>query len=290
MNTRAIHHAIYDYLNDYSVFDNSINDLAIIGSFSGHYGWRDTAFGDCDIWILCDDIRNNETWKTVKTMLNDLKLYLQFKFPSLCVLYEVAYGPYKPEVKNLVSDLLFLHITVDDFNSYKKHSDFTKLSWSKYRGFYSPTILYDLLIANEPISLNLLSVKYGIEDSIQVLKSKRFDIVKYDFNLNNFVVISYSLGDCAFSEYMLYVSMTNARNYFRAIGLAVADNLQNELFVNYFCDYLNNDSLKDIYTTKKSVEKYGYGIVDVNALYLKVLIFLEELSIAWRRLSCDLNY
>lgn len=285
MNTKEINNVINDFWNRDYVFDKCIKDMAFLGSFSGHYGWKNTAFGDCDIWILCDDINNVKTWDSIERILDTLKSYLKHVFPNIFVLYEVAYGPYKPEITVLDSDVLFLHITVDDIDSYKKHSDFTKLSWSKYLGFRNSKILSDLLSLCEPLSLNLQTVRYGLGDSLHALERKKFEIEKYDFDKKCLVKDSYYLGDCAFSEYMLYMAMTNARNFYRAQGISVADSLPNDLFVKEFCHYLNNNTLQDIYSIKKDVEMFGYGCVHVNVLYEKVYSFLKDLCYAWKHIS-----
>lgn len=286
MNTKEINAVINDFWNRGYAFDQCIKDMAFLGSFSGHYGWKNTAFGDCDIWILCDDINNVESWDSIEKMLDSLKSYIKNVFPDLYILYEVAYGPYKPEIPVLDSDVLFLHITVDDIDSYKRHSDFTKLSWSKYLGFFNSRILSELMIFYEPLSLNLQTVRYGLDDSLHTLESKKFEIEKYDFDKNCFVKDSYYLGDFAFSEYMLYISMTNARNFYRAQGISTADSLPNDLFVKDFCHYLNNNTLQDIFRIKKDVEMSGYGCVHVDLLYEKVCSFLKDLCYAWEHLSC----
>ena len=97
------------------------------------------------------------------------------------------------------------------------------------------------------------------------------------------VMFSYKLENYAFSEYMLYVAMTNARNFFRALNFQSADILCNDKFVEEFCFYLNNDTLKSIYQIKKNVEQHGYGIISIKELYNVTYCFMEELNIVWER-------
>lgn len=285
MKVIKINHSINLFFERIPIFNKKIVDVAFLGSFSGHYGWKETSFGDCDLWFFCDDINDKSTWDYIFKTLEALSKYLCLQYPELTIIYEVAYGPYKPEIAKLDHEVLFLHITVDDKRSYQEHSDFTKLSWSKYECYKNKHMLNDLCAYYEPLSLDLLTAKYGIEEGLSRLREGSLDIIKYDFNENKMRTFSYKLGNYVFSEYMLYISMTNARNFFRALGFASADTLQNDQFVEEFCCYLNSDSLKKIYHIKKNVEKHGYEIISPKELYDISYSFMEELSIAWRKSS-----
>lgn len=285
MKVIKINRSINLFFETTPIFNKKIIDVAFLGSFSGHYGWKETSFGDCDLWFFCDDITDKSTWDYIYNTLEALSKHLSLEYPELTIIYEVAYGPYKPEIAKLDYEVLFLHITVDDKKSYREHSDFTKLSWSKYECYKKKHMLNDLRAYYEPLSLDLQTAKYGIEEGFSRLREGSLDIIKYDFNENKMRTFSYKLGNYVFSEYMLYISMTNARNFFRALGFESADILQNEEFVEEFCCYLNSDSLKRIYHIKKNVEKHGYEIISPKKLYDVTYSFMEELSIAWGKSS-----
>lgn len=282
MKVININRSINLFFEKYTIFDDRVVDAAFLGSFSGHYGWKETSFGDCDLWFFCNDINDKSVWKHIQNTVDALSKYLCSEYPQIAIIYEVVYGPYKPEIAKLEHEILFLHIIVDDKKSYQEHSDFTKLSWSKYECYKDKNRLSDLCAYYEPLSLDLQNAKYGIADSLSRLKKGSLDIIKYDFNENKMKIFSYKLGDYAFSEYMLYIAMTNARNFFRSLNFKSADILRNEEFVKKFCHYLHSDILKSIYEIKKNVENYGYEVVEPKDLHDMTYYFMEKLSIAWK--------
>lgn len=282
MKVKDINRSINNFINNSLSNYSHIIDIAFLGSFSGHYGWKETSFGDCDIWIYCHDISDKSIWSCIHAFLESLKAYLQTEFPELITFFEVAYGPYKPSVDQLVAEVLFLHITVDDGESYKKHSDFTKLSWSKYTCYRNKNLLSDLCIRHKPLSLDLNTAKYGIYEGFDCLKKQSVDILKFNFDEGRIYTCTYHLGDHVFSEYMLYMAMTNARNLFRAKGYSSADILPNSNFVQEFCEYTGSNSLMDIFKMKQLVEKHGYGIISQQVLFDAVYAFLWELSTVWK--------
>lgn len=282
MMVKEINQSINHFLQHTPLFNDQIIDAAFLGSFSGHYGWKETAFGDCDIWLYCNSIQSPDTWDHIYFFLEALREHLQMAYPQILTVYEVAYGPYKPAVDILDQELLFLHITVDDQRSYELHSDFTKLSWSKYPCYRNRGLLANLLVQNSPFTLDLYNAKFGISDGLTNLQERTVEIRKYDFSKKCMRTFSYHFGNHVFSEYMLYLAMTNARNYFRAKGCSFADAMPNDAFVQEFCRITKIESLIEIYRIKKRAERLGYGVISQQTLLEAVYAFLNQLNALWK--------
>ena len=178
---------------------------------------------------------------------------------------------------------MFIHLNVDDEDTYIEHSEFTKFSWSKYKCYSKSETLLDLYQnKGNKIGMDILTSKYGIMDTIDVLNAKEYSLHSYDIFSGYKNRIYFRMGTAEYNEYLLYASMTNARNVGRLNGWKQADYLQNKDYVELFCSRYSNNLLKEIYSMKYEVENRGYGVINnnkLNTLVMEFMKYLQELQI-----------
>ena len=117
MNTKSIHYLILSMLQkEIPRQQKLIVDYAILGSCSGHYGWKETRFCDFDLWIYCYDLNSPSTFAFIKNIIEKIRHATIEMFE--CEVKALAMnGPYKPDVWQInYRDELFLHLLLDDSN------------------------------------------------------------------------------------------------------------------------------------------------------------------------------
>lgn len=280
MNTKEIHDTVENYIiNKILPFRNEIIDIAFLGSFSGHYGWKSTRFGDCDLWIFSKNLRSKELWVEIREFVLGLVEEINQKYSDLEVSFNVINGPYKPPVYSLEQEHLFIHLNVDDEETYSEHSEFTKFSWSKYKCYSKPEILLELYQkTGDKTKMNILTSKYGVMDTLNILNMKELRVHFYDVFSGCKDESCFKMGSAEYNEYLLYAAMTNARNIGRLNGWKQADYLPNREFVDMFCAYSSNHLLEEIYSVKSEVENRGYRIINSNELSKLVWNFMKYLQ------------
>lgn len=256
---------------------NNVLDYAILGSSSGHYGWKEVKFCDFDIWVLCNSISDKELLLGIRSIINDIKATVE---NENIVLFAGAYnGPYKPAIWRIDSkDILFLHFLIDDMESFNERSVFTKLSWSKYSAHNNKKLLKTLL-DRVPTEYDLLHSRCGI---LRTLDSLQRGVIKYNqINLSTGLqmVVEYDRESAQYIEFILHSVMMISRNRARLSNQKEADCLENLLFAEWYEKTYGDSFVRFIAEYKARVSNCGYGVIEsISVLEKKVICWLIELK------------
>lgn len=251
---------------------SNVIDYAILGSSSGHYGWKEVRFCDFDIWIYCNNIEDVTIISGIRKLIQDISEIMKNK--NIVVLADAINGPYKPEIWEVKSkDILFLHLLIDDENTYNRRSIFTKLSWSKYEARYNKNLLKELL-DRLPTESDLLYSKCGI---LKTLKTLQAGVVMYN-KMNLFTgeesQLEFNRESAQYIEFILHSVMTIARNRARLLHQTEADCLENMHFAEWYDKMYGSNFVKTIAEYKMKVSECGYGVIKSNTI-------LENRAIDW---------
>ena len=255
---------------------NNVIDYAFLGSSSGHYGWKEVRFCDFDVWIFCNTINDKEMMSGIRDIIEDIKEVVNNE--NILLIADAINGPYKPGIWRIDSkDILFLHLLIDDWQSYGERTIFTKLSWSKYDAHYNKDLLRTLL-DREPLEYDLLHSRCGI---LRTLDSLRYGVIKYDqINLSTGLQskVEFYRESAQYIEFILHSVMMISRNRARLSKQKEADCLENMLYAEWYEKMYGDDFVRSIVEYKTKVSKYGYGVIESTAVLEKVTIrWLEKL-------------
>lgn len=272
MLTKKIFDIIDPIIKKNMIIKSNMIDYAILGSSSGHYGWKEVRFCDFDIWIYCNNIEDVTITSGIRKLIRDINEIMKTK--NIVVLADAINGPYKPEIWKVKSkDILFLHLLIDDENTYKERSIFTKLSWSKYKACYNKNLLKELS-DKLPTESDLLYSKCGILKTIETLQA---GVVKYN-KISLFTgkksQLEFNRESAQYIEFILHSVMTIARNRARLLQQPEADCLENIYFAEWYDKKYNCNFVKTIAEYKMKVSECGYGVIKSSAI-------LENRAIDW---------
>lgn len=251
---------------------NNVIDYAILGSSSGHYGWKEVKFCDFDIWIFCNNISDTSMISGIRNLIEDIRAVVRNE--NIILLADAINGPYKPEIWRIDSkDILFLHFLIDDKQSYNERSIFTKLSWSKYNAHYNKYLLKKLL-DRVPTEYDLLHSKCGV---LKTLDSLKGGVIKYN-QINLFtglqLILEFNQESAQYIEFILHSVMMISRNRARLEKQEEADCLENTRFAEWYEKMYNDSFVRFIAECKAKVSDYGYGVIES-------ITDLEKMTICW---------
>lgn len=257
---------------DIMTIKNNVIDYAILGSSSGHYGWKEVRFCDFDIWIFCNNKSDIGMISGIRNLIEDTKEVV--KNGNIILLADAINGPYKPEIWRIDSkDILFLHLLIDDRQSYNERSIFTKLSWSKYDAHYNKYLLKTLL-DRVPTEYDLLHSKCGI---LRTLDSLQCGVIKYNqINLSTGLqlIVEFNRESTQYIEFILHSVMMISRNRARLSKQKEADCLENTSFAEWYEKMYGDSFVRFIAEYKAKVSDYGYGVIES-------ITVLEKMTICW---------
>lgn len=273
MLTEKVFNIIYPIIEKNMInLKNNVIDYAILGSSSGHYGWKEVRFCDFDIWIFCNHISDIDMISGIRNLIEDIRAVVSNE--NIFLLADAINGPYKPEVWRVESkDILFLHFLIDDRQSYNKRSIFTKLSWSKYNAHYDKYLLKKLL-DRVPTEYDLLHSKCGV---LKTLDSLQGGVIKYNqINLSTGLQLSleFNQKSAQYIEFILHSVMMISRNRARLMKQKEADCLENASFAEWYEKMYDDSFVRLIAEYKAKVSDYGYGAIES-------ITDLEKMTIRW---------
>lgn len=251
---------------------SNVIDYAILGSSSGHYGWKEVRFCDFDIWIYCNNIEDVTIISEIRKLIQDISEIMKNK--NIVVLADAINGPYKPEIWEVKSkDILFLHLLIDDENTYNRRSIFTKLSWSKYEARYNKNLLKELL-DRLPTESDLLYSKCGILKTLETLQAGVVTYNKMNLFTGEESQLEFNRKSAQYIEFILHSVMTIARNRARLLHQTEADCLENMNFAEWYDKMYSSNFVKTIAEYKMKVSECGYGVIKSSTI-------LENRTIDW---------
>lgn len=255
-----------------SLLNNNIVDYAILGSASGHYGWKEVKFCDFDLWIYCRKMSNICFINGINQLIEEIRDLLYKK--NILVYAEAINGPYKPSIWHIENkDVLFLHILVDDKNSYISRSIFTKLSWSKYKTFYKQDLLLELL-DRIPQKSDLLTSNCGILSTLDSLKKGYISYTCLSLTDGHQETYTFYRNSAQYIEYILHSILTIARNRLRILMMVEADTLNNKSFAQCYSEMFNDKYISIIADYKDKTSNFGFEAVGS-------IDSIEEIAINW---------
>lgn len=255
---------------------NNIIDYAILGSSSGHYGWKEVRFCDFDVWIFCNNINDISMFTGIRNIIEDIEAILNDE--NIILLADAINGPYKPEIWEINSkDILFLHLLIDDPQTYNERSIFTKLSWSKYEANYHKNLLKSLL-DRMPTEYDLLNSRCGI---LNTLESLQLGVIKYN-QINLFsgsqLIVEFKRESSQYLEFILHSVMMISRNRARLSKQKQPDCLENTSFADWYAETYGDSYVRHIAEYKAKVSNYGYGTIEtMPTLEINTIHWLENL-------------
>ncbi len=277
MFTRNNYELIYPIIENHLCgIKKDMIDFAILGSSSGHYGWKEVRFCDYDLWIYCESI-SSTIMLNIRRMIDEINK--TFQKENILLIAGAVNGPYKPEIWELGNqDVLFLHLLVDDKISYDKRSIFTKLCWSKYKAHNTNNLLKNLM-DKEPTFYDLLHSKCGILNTIKSLQSGIIEYDSLDLITGEKKILSYTRYSAQYIEFILHSIMTIARNRMRLLRKKEADYLENKEFAKWYGNMYSESFIQDIVHLKSNVSNNGYhSIENVSMLEDGAIKWLQKLK------------
>lgn len=272
MLTEKIYNIIDPIIEKNMMIKSNVIDYAILGSSSGHYGWKEVRFCDFDIWIYCNNIEDVTIISGIRKLIQDISEIMKNK--NIVVLADVINGPYKPEIWEVKSkDILFLHLLIDDENTYNRRSIFTKLSWSKYEARYNKNLLKELL-DRLPTESDLLYSKCGILKTLETLQAGVVTYNKMNLFTGEESKLEFNRESAQYIEFILHSVMTIARNRARLLHQTEADCLENLYFAEWYDKMYSSNFVKTIAEYKMKVSECGYGVIKSSTI-------LENRTIDW---------
>lgn len=254
-----------------TIKDNVI-DYAILGSSSGHYGWKEVRFCDFDIWIFCNKINNISMISGIRKLIKDINGAVSNE--NIMVFADAINGPYKPEIWKINSkDILFLHFLIDNKQSYNERSIFTKLSWSKYNAHYNKYLLKELL-DRVPTEYDLLHSKCGVLKTLESMRSGAIKYNRIDLSTGLQMSLEFNRESAQYIEFILHSVMTISRNRARLSNREEADCFENTSFAKWYEKTYNDNFVRFIAEYKAKVSDYGYGVIESVTI-------LEKMTISW---------
>lgn len=252
-------------------------DFAILGSSSGHYGWKEVRLCDFDLWIFCESITNSILLAEIRDLIEKIRKTVEPY--NIILLAGAINGPYKPEIRKIESeDVLFLHILIDDKMSYCNRSIFTKLSWSKYNAYYNKDLLKSLL-DRTPTTYDLIHSNCGILKAIEVLENRTLQYSQINLSTGTERILVYDDKSTQYIEYILHSIMMISRNRVRLMKRQEADILENKIFAEWYGKMYHDDFLRLIVEYKEKISNFGYGVVEsVSVLERRAYLWLIKLK------------
>lgn len=264
INTKEIFYIVNEVVKtNLNSYLSTILDIAYLGSSSGHYGWHETRFCDFDIWVYVSNINDNDVYSFLTQITQSIKNRLR----HIKVLAGAINGPYKPGIKELNEEYLFIHYLIDDDSTYKKRTLFTQASWSKYEAFVDKSLLKKLLIRT-PSYADLLTEKCGINNAILILESGTICYEALDFINKKKLNLCFSNTSAQFVEFITHSVMMICRNRARLDKHIEPDVLSNEHFSEWYKKQYNDIFVVYIMNIKSDITNYGYGQIIKNITIL----------------------
>lgn len=258
MNTKEIYKLVLFYLQETIRSEQKeIIDFAILGSSSGRYGWKNVNFCDFDLWLYCYNLQNINIYKLISQCIERISNQLQ-KI-NILTLSEAINGPYKPTVWDINNnEILFLHILLDDKNTYKNRSIFTQLSWSKYKPVHNSELLKELLY-REPTYYDLLISECGIDKSLEKISKGKIEYERINLSTGELENVTFDRSTTQYREFLLHSIMMIARNRSRLDKHKVADLLENFDFAKWYNERYKDAFLIEVVQLKQFISQNGYN-------------------------------
>ncbi len=275
MNTKILHNVFIATANEIldGRYRESIQDLGLVGSLSGHYGWHDTRLADLDIWTLMPSFSN--IGDIVKIFADLYKTLLKHHYPDSIILSEAVDGPYKPSLTSDRSSIVFLHVLPDTLATYRNRSPFTRYAWRKYPTLVTPDVLKRLAPTQPPSMTELRAGRWGTRDLKAQIQSSQ--VVYTHWRGSDSFSIRYEMGTPQFSEFCIYSILTTARNACRSLGRDEGDRLNNEEFANFIHARTTCTSVLEAVYAKSQSRRHGHDTLDAKELRALALAWLEEI-------------
>lgn len=247
----------------------SLLDVAILGSVSGHYGWSESRLVDADVWLYVTDRKSRD----VLSWLRELSTHVQAGLANTTVnlKYEARAidGPYKPSPSAGLESFL-LHILVDDPQSYSIRSELTRFSWRKYKPVRDPELLLHLSPGKPELDL-VVSSRWGLDDSIAFCTSGVVSMPELQLDSGQFRQLRFECPSFVFREACTYAVMMTARNIARVDSHLEPDTLPNLEFARWYEETYDDPFVSSVAAIKRETAQGRPDRIETNDLREEVL-------------------
>ena len=280
MDMKKIHSILIAELNEFiKNKPDTLIDIAIIGSTSGHYGWDEKMMGDTDLLFMCTHFQSSDFFEWLNMLLSNIKkIICEYYNYNIDISYRAIDGPYKLPIYKVERPALFLHILLNTPENYLlNRGALITYTWSKYDTLLNSGVLKKFE-KMKPTKENLLFDDRGINKALSILENDNSILKFIEYNLDNGekFTIEFDENTLIFSEYLMHMVVTIARHIARSDQYIEADTLSNQDYALWYASKYDDYFVTFIYNLKYKVSVFGYLEALKWPLKMMVKAWLKE--------------